>query len=138
MPVGTQATVKGMTPDELEELGARLSCAIRTTYTCAPGRSGRRGGGAALVHGVVRANLTDSGGFQVFSLAGLRRIEEEGVWFRSHLDGSSHFIGPKESIAIQEALGADIIMAFDECPPYPSKSYVEEAVLGRPHGLRSV
>lgn len=130
MPVGTQASVKAMTPEELEELGAEIILANTYHLYLRPGHDlVQEAGGLHSFMGWSRPILTDSGGFQVFSLAALRRIEEHGVRFRSHLDGSAHFIGPKEAIAIQEALGADIIMAFDECAPYPAeKSYVEEAV----------
>jgi len=130
MPVGTQGTVKGMTPEELEELGAEIILSNTYHLYLRPGPDVvREAGGLHRFTGWRRPILTDSGGFQVFSLAALRRIERHGVWFRSHLDGSSHFIGPRESIAIQEALGSDIAMAFDECPPYPAdRAYVEEAV----------
>lgn len=130
MPVGTLATVKSMSPDELEEVGSRIVLCNTYHLYLRPGADVvEEAGGLHAFMGWNGPILTDSGGFQVFSLAGLRRIEDEGVWFRSHLDGSSHFIGPKESIQIQEALGADIIMAFDDCPPYPSsREEVENAV----------
>jgi len=118
MPVGTQATVKAMTPDELWEVKARIILANTYHLYLRPGHQliGRMGG----LHGFMGWSgpiLTDSGGFQVFSLGELCRIKEEGVTFRSHLDGSPHFISPEVSMDIQEALGADIIMCFDECPP---------------------
>ena len=130
MPVGTQGSVKAMTPEELEELGAEIILSNTYHLYLRPGADlVREAGGLHAFMGWSRPILTDSGGFQVFSLSALRRIEEEGVRFRSHIDGSTHFIGPKEAIAIQEALGADIIMAFDECPPYPAeKAQVEQAV----------
>ncbi|HLS91041.1 MAG TPA: tRNA guanosine(34) transglycosylase Tgt [Limnochordia bacterium] len=130
MPVGTQGTVKGMTPEELEELGAEIILCNTYHLYLRPGHElVKEAGGLHTFIGWSRPILTDSGGFQVFSLSHLRRIEEHGVWFRSHLDGSSHFIGPKEAMAIQQALGADIMMAFDECPPYPAeRAVVEEAV----------
>jgi len=130
MPVGTQGTVKAMTPEELEELGAEIILCNTYHLYLRPGPDlVRQAGGLHSFTGWRKPILTDSGGFQVFSLSSLRRIEEEGVWFRSHLDGSSHFIGPKEAVAIQEALGSDIAMAFDECPPYPAeKAEVEKAV----------
>lgn len=120
MPVGTQGSVKGMSPHELVEMGASIILGNTYHLYLRPGTEVvREAGGLHRFMGWNGAILTDSGGFQVFSLAQLRRVEEEGVWFRSHLDGSAHFIGPEESIRIQEALGSDIAMAFDECPPYP-------------------
>ena len=120
MPVGTQATVKTMTPDELKDIGAQIILSNTYHLHLRPGEElvARAGG----LHGFMRWDrpiLTDSGGFQVFSLADLRKVREEGVEFRSHLDGSRHFFAPETSIAIQEKLGADIIMQFDECSPYP-------------------
>ena len=132
MPVGTQGTVKGMTPEELEELGAEIILCNTYHLYLRPGHElVKEAGGLHTFIGWSRPILTDSGGFQVFSLSHLRRIEEQGVWFRSHLDGSSHFIGPKEAIAIQQALGADIMMAFDECPPYPAERAVVEQAVAR-------
>ncbi|HEY8418562.1 MAG TPA: tRNA guanosine(34) transglycosylase Tgt [Limnochordales bacterium] len=120
MPVGTQATVKTMTPHEVEGIGFRIILANTYHLYLRPGAElVREAGGLHRFMAWPHAILTDSGGFQVFSLARLRRIEEEGVTFQSHLDGSRHFISPEKSIEIQEALGADIIMAFDECAPYP-------------------
>lgn len=120
MPVGTQASVKTMTPDEVEGIGFRIILANTYHLYLRPGPElVREAGGLHRFMNWRHAILTDSGGFQVFSLAKLRRIQEEGVTFQSHLDGSRHFISPETSIAIQEALGADIIMAFDECAPYP-------------------
>jgi len=122
MPVGTQATVKAMTPDELREIGAQIILANTYHLYIRPGHElvARMGG----LHEFMNWSgpiLTDSGGFQVFSLGELRKISEEGVKFKSHLDGSAHFITPETAIAIQEALGSDIIMCFDECPPYPAE-----------------
>jgi len=121
MPVGTQATVKAMTPEELREISAQIILANTYHLYIRPGHEliGRMGGLHKFMNwqGPI---LTDSGGFQVFSLGELRKIKEEGVTFQSHLDGSYHFISPEVSIAIQEALGADIIMCFDDCPPYPA------------------
>ncbi len=120
MPVGTQATVKTMTPEELKKMGAGIILSNTYHLYMRPGhRVVEKAGG---LHGFMnwdRAILTDSGGFQVFSLSGLRDIEEDGVHFRSHIDGSRHFISPEKAVEIQNALGADIIMAFDECAPYP-------------------
>jgi queuine tRNA-ribosyltransferase len=118
MPVGTQATVKAMTPEELKEVGSQIILSNTYHLYMRPGHElVKRMGG---LHNFMRWNgpiLTDSGGFQVFSLGELRKISEEGVRFQSHLDGSYHVITPEVSIAIQEALGGDIIMCFDECPP---------------------
>ena len=130
MPVGTQATVKAMTPEELVEIGSQIILANTYHLYLRPGHEliGRLGGLHRFMHW-DRPMLTDSGGFQVFSLGELRKISEEGVKFRSHIDGSRHFISPEVSIAIQEALGADIAMCFDECPPYPAEySYVEKSL----------
>ena len=120
MPVGTQATVKTMTPEELKDCGAQIILSNTYHLHLRPGEAlvQRAGGLHEFMHW-DRPILTDSGGFQVFSLADLRKVEERGVEFRSHLDGSKQFIGPEESIAIQQALGADIMMQFDECSPYP-------------------
>ncbi len=122
MPVGTQATVKAMTPEELCEIGAQIILANTYHLYIRPGHElmERMGGLHAFMHW-DRPILTDSGGFQVFSLGELRKISEEGVRFQSHLDGSPHFISPENAVAIQEALGGDIIMCFDECPPYPAE-----------------
>lgn len=121
MPVGTQATVKTMTPDELKSIGAQIILSNTYHLYLRPGEKlVEKAGG---LHGFMnwdRAILTDSGGFQVFSLSELRDIKEEGVTFKSHIDGSKHFISPEKAIEIENALGADIIMAFDECPPYPA------------------
>jgi queuine tRNA-ribosyltransferase len=118
MPVGTQATVKALTPEEVAGLGARIVLANTYHLYLRPGHEliGKLGG----LHGFMHWDgpiLTDSGGFQVFSLAALAEIGDEGVTFRSHLDGSSHRFTPESVIDIQRALGADIIMAFDQCPP---------------------
>jgi queuine tRNA-ribosyltransferase len=121
MPVGTVATVKGVPQDILEDLGAQIILGNTYHLYLRPGvETVRRMGG---LHGFMswpRAILTDSGGFQVFSLSELRKITEEGVAFRSHLDGSSHFFTPESAIEAQIGLGADIIMAFDECTEYPA------------------
>ncbi|MBJ6723560.1 tRNA guanosine(34) transglycosylase Tgt [Geomesophilobacter sediminis] len=130
MPVGTQATVKAMTPEELVQAGSQIILANTYHLYLRPGHElvGRLGG----LHGFMhwdRPILTDSGGFQVFSLGELRKISEEGVKFRSHIDGSRHFLSPELSIAIQQSLGADIAMCFDECPPYPAEvSYVQKSL----------
>lgn len=120
MPVGTQASVKTMSPDELKDCGAQIILSNTYHLHVRPGEDLiQRAGGLHRFMSWDRPILTDSGGFQVFSLASLRKVEERGVEFRSHLDGSKMFIGPEESIAIQQALGSDIMMQFDECSPYP-------------------
>ena len=120
MPVGTQASVKTMSPDELKDCGAQIILSNTYHLHVRPGEDLiQRAGGLHRFMNWDRPILTDSGGFQVFSLASLRKVEERGVEFRSHLDGSRMFIGPEESIAIQQALGSDIMMQFDECSPYP-------------------
>ncbi len=126
MPVGTQGTVKAMYPETLKEIGAQIILANTYHLFLRPGHERvRQLGGLHAFMNWDRPILTDSGGFQVFSLGALRKIDEDGVRFQSHLDGSSHVLTPESSIAIQEALGADIIMAFDECIPYPSsRDYV--------------
>jgi queuine tRNA-ribosyltransferase len=122
MPVGTLATVKGVPQDTLEELGVQIL--LNNTYHLylRPGVEVVRGlGGVQKFMAWDRAILTDSGGFQVFSLSDLRKVTEEGVAFRSHLDGSSHFFSPESAIAAEIGLGADIIMAFDECTEHPAE-----------------
>lgn len=120
MPVGTQATVKGMSPDELKQVGAGIILSNTYHLFLRPGHELiREAGGLHRFMNWDRPILTDSGGFQVFSLANLRDIKEEGVTFKSHIDGTSYFLSPEKSIEIQNALGSDIIMAFDECAPYP-------------------
>ena len=120
MPVGTQASVKTMSPDELKDCGAQIILSNTYHLHLRPGEALiEKAGGLHSFMNWDRPILTDSGGFQVFSLADLRKLEERGVEFRSHLDGSKQFIGPEESIGIQQALGSDIMMQFDECSPYP-------------------
>ncbi len=120
MPVGTQASVKTMTPEELKDCGAQIILSNTYHLHLRPGEAlVEKAGGLHRFMNWDRPILTDSGGFQVFSLADLRKVKEQGVEFRSHLDGSKMFIGPEESIAIQQALGSDIMMQFDECSPYP-------------------
>ena len=122
MPVGTQATVKAMTPEELsDEVYAQIILANTYHLFLRPGHILiKEAGGLHKFMNWNKPILTDSGGFQVFSLGALRKITEEGVEFRSHLDGSKQFISPEIAIEIEEALGSDIMMAFDECCPYPS------------------
>ncbi|HEY8342661.1 MAG TPA: tRNA guanosine(34) transglycosylase Tgt [Calditerricola sp.] len=130
MPVGTLATVKAMTPEELKALGAQIVLSNTYHLYLRPGPDiVREAGGLHRFMNWDRAILTDSGGFQVFSLSALRKIEEEGVTFRSHLSGEKLFMSPEKAIEIQNALGADIIMAFDECTPYPAEyDYVKQSV----------
>jgi queuine tRNA-ribosyltransferase len=121
MPVGTQASVKSVPQDVLEELGAQIVLGNTYHLYLRPGHESiRRLGGLHKFMSWGRALLTDSGGFQVFSLSDLRKVSEEGVQFRSHLDGSLHLLTPERSIEVQIALGADIIMAFDECTEHPA------------------
>jgi len=121
MPVGTQATVKAIPQHSLEDLGAQIILGNTYHLYLRPGHELiRRMGGLHQFMSWPSALLTDSGGFQVFSLSELRKVTEEGVRFRSHLDGSSHFFSPEHSIDVQIALGADIVMAFDECTEYPA------------------
>ena len=133
MPVGTQATVKAMKPEDVANLGHEGSHIILSnTYHLylRPGHElVQKAGGLHKFMNWNGAILTDSGGFQVFSLGDLRKISEEGVKFRSYLDGSSHMFTPETSIDVQNALGADIIMAFDECCPYPSdREYTKKSL----------
>jgi queuine tRNA-ribosyltransferase len=121
MPVGTAATVKGVSQDILEELGVQILLGNTYHLYLRPGiETVRQLGGLHAFMAWPRSILTDSGGFQVFSLNELRKVTEEGVTFRSHLDGSSHFFSPESAMAAQIGLGADIIMAFDECTEYPA------------------
>lgn len=121
MPVGTQATVKSMTPEELKQIGAQIILANTYHLYLRPGQDiVKMAGGLHKFMNWDRPILTDSGGFQVFSLGDLRTISEEGVEFKSHLDGSKLFFSPESVMKTEEDLGADIIMAFDECCPYPS------------------
>lgn len=120
MPVGTQATVKCMAPDELRQLGAPIILGNTYHLVIRPGTELiEKAGGLHKFMGWDGAILTDSGGYQVFSLAKLRKITADGVEFQSHVDGATLFLGPKEAMAAQAALGSDIAMAFDECPPWP-------------------
>ncbi len=122
MPVGTQATVKSMTPEELkEEVKAEIILSNTYHLYLRPGHNLiKEAGGLHRFMNWDRAILTDSGGFQVFSLGALRKISEEGVKFKSHLDGSEHFLSPEKVMEIENALGSDIMMAFDECVEYPA------------------
>ncbi|HZK01727.1 MAG TPA: tRNA guanosine(34) transglycosylase Tgt [Anaerovoracaceae bacterium] len=130
MPVGTAATVKAMRPEEVKRLGASIILSNTYHLYLRPGHEIiEDAGGLHKFMNWDRAILTDSGGFQVFSLGDMRKITEEGVEFRSHIDGSTHFFTPEKSIEVQNALGSDIIMAFDECTPYPAdKSYAKQSM----------
>ena len=130
MPVGTRATVKTMTPEEVKDLGAQIILSNTYHLFLRPGPEiiEKAGGLHKFMnwHGPI---LTDSGGFQVFSLSANRKITEEGVTFRSHIDGSKQFLSPEISIDVQNSLGSDIIMAFDECAPYPATyEYIEHSM----------
>lgn len=132
MPVGTQATVKGMSPDEISSMGANILLSNTYHLWMRPGSElVARAGGLHKFMNWNGAILTDSGGFQVFSLAKPKDIVEEGVNFRSHIDGSKHILTPEKSMKIQNDLGSDIIMAFDECCPYPSTHQYAEQSLQR-------
>ncbi len=130
MPVGTQATVKTMSPEELYEIGAAIILSNTYHLYLRPGSDLiRKAGGLHSFMNWDNAILTDSGGFQVFSLGAMRKISEDGVTFRSHHDGSDHFLSPEKVMSIQEDLGADIIMAFDECAPYPAdREYIKASL----------
>ena len=128
-PVGTQATVKAVTPAQLEELGATLVLANTYHLYLRPGASiVEEMGGLHTFMNWKRPMLTDSGGFQVFSLSKTRKIDENGVTFKSHVDGSMHRFTPEKSIEVQQKLGADIIMAFDECTPPYDRDYNQRAL----------
>lgn len=131
MPVGTQAAVKALTPEEICEAGGRVILANAYHLLLRPGVEViRKMGGLHRFMHWDGAILTDSGGFQIYSLAGLRRISEEGVQFRSHIDGSLHFLTPEMAVEIQENLGADIMMCLDECPGYPAgREDIENSML---------
>lgn len=130
MPVGTLATVKTMSPEELKEMGAGVILSNTYHLWLRPGEDiVKEAGGLHRFMNWDQGILTDSGGFQVFSLSDMRDITEEGVHFRSHLSGEKLFLSPEKSIEVQNALGADIMMAFDECPPYPAEfDYMKQSV----------
>ena len=134
MPVGTQATVKSLAPEDLEAAGAQIILSNTYHLFLRPGSSVIASlGGLHSFMAWPRPVLTDSGGFQVFSLGHMRRIDDDGVVFRSHIDGAEHRFTPERVVAIQEELGADIIMAFDECTPYPSDLEYNRKALARTH-----
>lgn len=130
MPVGTQATVKTMSPEELKEVGAGIILSNTYHLWLRPGQDiVEEAGGLHKFMNWDRPILTDSGGFQVFSLSEFRKIKEEGVHFRHHLNGSKLFLSPEKAMEIQNSLGADIMMAFDECPPFPAtREYMKASV----------
>jgi len=132
MPVGTQATVKTLSPSDLDDVGAQIILANAYHLSLRPGADIiRESGGIRAFMGWDRPVLTDSGGFQIFSLSSLTKVTEDGLAYRSHLDGSSHFMSPEDNVALQRDIGADIIMALDECVAYPA---TREAA-GRSHEL---
>ncbi|MEO8196069.1 MAG: tRNA guanosine(34) transglycosylase Tgt [Thermoanaerobaculia bacterium] len=132
MPVGTLGAVKGLTPQELEAAGAQIMLANLYHLSLRPGiETIARAGGAHRFTGWNRPILTDSGGFQVFSLAALRKVDERGVRFRSHLDGALLELTPESVVLAQEAIGVDIAMVLDECPPWPVTEPVAAAALAR-------
>ena len=130
MPVGTAATVKALRPEQVKEMGAEIILSNTYHLYLRPGHDiVKEAGGLHKFMNWDKPILTDSGGFQVFSLGDLRKITEEGVKFRSHIDGSYHMLSPEKSIEVQNALGSDIIMAFDECAPYPAdRDYVQKSL----------
>ena len=130
MPVGTQATVKTMTPEEVQDTGAKIILSNTYHLWMRPGPDiVEEAGGIHKFMNWPGAILTDSGGFQVFSLAERRKIEEEGVHFRSHIDGSPQFLSPEKAVEIQSKLGSDIMMQLDECAPYPAeRSYIRQSM----------
>ena len=129
MPVGTQGTVKAMKPEDVEKTGAEIILGNTYHLLLRPGEDIiREAGGLHKFMNWNKPILTDSGGFQVFSLGKMRKISEEGVRFRSYIDGSKHFMTPESSIQVQNALGSDIMMAFDECAPYPAdEKYIKNS-----------
>lgn len=134
MPVGTQATVKAMLPRDLKEIGAQIILSNTYHLYMRPGHKLVKEAGG--LHGFMswdRPILTDSGGFQVFSLAKLNDITEDGVLFHSHIDGSKHFFSPELVMEIEQDLGADIVMCFDECAPYPSDYEYTKKAMERTH-----
>lgn len=130
LPVGTLATVKTMSPEELKAMDAGIILSNTYHLWLRPGQDiVKEAGGLHKFMNWDRAILTDSGGFQVFSLSKFRNIEEEGVHFRNHLNGDKLFLSPEKAMEIQNALGSDIMMAFDECPPYPAEyDYMKRSV----------
>jgi queuine tRNA-ribosyltransferase len=134
MPVGSQATVKGISPEELTDLGAQMILCNAYHLFLRPGHELIRDlGGVHRFMGWPGSILTDSGGYQIFSLAPLCRVSDDGVSFQSHLDGTPHHLTPESAIEIQEALGSDVAMTLDECLPYPGPRETAEVSLARTH-----
>ncbi|TET25516.1 MAG: tRNA guanosine(34) transglycosylase Tgt, partial [Dehalococcoidia bacterium] len=134
LPVGSQATVKTLTPDELKDIGVPMLLANTYHLYLRPGIDViKKAGGLGRFMGWEGSILTDSGGYQIFSLAALRQVSDEGVLFRSHIDGSQHFITPELIIQFQQALGADIIMVLDECPAHDASREKAQAAMERTH-----
>jgi queuine tRNA-ribosyltransferase len=134
MPVGTRGAVKTLTQQHLLDIDARILLGNTYHLMLRPGMNiMEKAGGLHRFMNWPRSILTDSGGFQVFSLSTLNKITSEGVYFQSHIDGSKHFLGPNESMHIQKILGSDIVMAFDECSPYPCTKQDAEIALSRTH-----
>ena len=132
MPVGTQGSVKSLTPRDVRTLGAQIVLGNTYHLYLRPGHERvERLGGIQRFMGWDGPVLTDSGGFQVFSLSELNKIDDDGVTFRSHIDGSAHRFTPESSMAIQRALGSNMVMAFDECPPYPAEREVVQRAMDR-------
>ncbi|MGM0440197.1 MAG: tRNA guanosine(34) transglycosylase Tgt [Chlamydiota bacterium] len=132
MPVGTRASVKTLTNQQLNELGAQIILGNTYHLMLRPGMDiMAKAGGLHRFMNWDKPLLTDSGGFQVFSLAGLNKVSDSGVKFQSHIDGKRYFLGPQESMDIQKTLGSDIVMAFDECVPYPCEYEQAEKALER-------
>lgn len=134
MPVGTRAAVKTLTQQQLLDIDASIILGNTYHLMLRPGASIiEKAGGLHAFMNWPRPILTDSGGYQVFSLSGLNKITDKGVFFQSHIDGSKHFLGPIESMQIQKSLGSDIVMAFDECSPYPCNREEVVAAIERTH-----
>ena len=134
MPVGTRGAVKTLTNQQLLDIDAQIILGNTYHLMLRPGMEVMsKAGGLHAFMNWPRPILTDSGGYQVFSLSSLNKITEEGVYFQSHIDGSKHFLGPKESMEIQKIIGSDIVMAFDECSSYPSEKKAIEKAMERTH-----
>ncbi len=134
MPVGSQATVKALTPDDVKDIGAKMILSNAYHLYLRPGVDViEQMGGLHRFMGWDGPILTDSGGYQIFSLASLRRVDDEGVVFRSHIDGSEHFLTPEGAVQLQQRLGSDIIMALDECPPHTAEIDKVREATGRTH-----
>lgn len=134
MPVGTKGAVKTLTNQQLLDIDAQIILGNTYHLMLRPGAEIlEKAGGLHRFMRWERPILTDSGGFQVFSLSSLNKITDDGVYFQSHIDGSRHFLGPIESMHIQKSIGSDIVMAFDECSPYPAERWQVEAAMARTH-----